>query len=163
MDRVGDSLVFAETYERPGRPGVFGSVVSYIVDKIYLGHNRTPAVKRTLRKLAEDFERTGGIGLNFGAGGSERRPNMVNLDVYLNDTMHVVYDGRSIPFEDETFDLVMSQEVFEHIPDCQAALDEVARVMKMAASSTSSYPSRSAITACHTTTGASAGSGSSSS
>ena len=59
MDRVGDSLVFAETYERPGRPGVFGSVVSYIVDKIYLGHNRTPAVKRTLRKLAEDFERTG--------------------------------------------------------------------------------------------------------
>lgn len=35
-----------------------------------------------------------------------------------------------LPFEDETFDLVVSHEVFEHIPDVAAALAEVRRVLK---------------------------------
>ena len=35
-----------------------------------------------------------------------------------------------LPFEDDTFDLVASYEVFEHIPDVAAALEEIRRVLK---------------------------------
>jgi SAM-dependent methyltransferase len=40
------------------------------------------------------------------------------------------YDGKRLPFADRTFDTVMSIQVFEHTPDPQGVLDEMARVVK---------------------------------
>lgn len=37
----------------------------------------------------------------------------------------------AMEFEDNTFDLVVSHEVFEHLPDVDAALAEIKRVMKL--------------------------------
>ena len=39
-------------------------------------------------------------------------------------------DLQNIPFEDKTFDVVISEEVMEHIEDYNKALDEVYRVLK---------------------------------
>jgi SAM-dependent methyltransferase len=39
-------------------------------------------------------------------------------------------DGAALPFEDETFSTVVSFDVFEHIPDSDAHLAEVRRVLK---------------------------------
>ena len=39
-------------------------------------------------------------------------------------------DGRRLPFPDETFDYVISNCTIEHIPDDEAALREMARVLK---------------------------------
>lgn len=39
-------------------------------------------------------------------------------------------DGTSLPFPDRTFDVVVSLDVFEHIPDPDAHLVEVRRVLK---------------------------------
>lgn len=39
-------------------------------------------------------------------------------------------DGAQLPFRDQTFDLVVSFDVFEHIPDSDAHLREVARVLR---------------------------------
>ncbi len=41
-----------------------------------------------------------------------------------------VYDGSQIPFPDETFDVVFSSNALEHIPSCEALLQEMRRVMK---------------------------------
>jgi SAM-dependent methyltransferase len=38
--------------------------------------------------------------------------------------------GTSLPFPDRTFDIVMSFDVFEHIPDSDAHLQEVSRVLR---------------------------------
>lgn len=42
----------------------------------------------------------------------------------------VYYDGRHIPFEDETFDSVLCSEVFEHLFAIRELLPEIARVTK---------------------------------
>lgn len=131
--RIGEALVFAPFVEVGKVPGTFGRFAAFVVDRIYLGHNRSRAVRRTLGALTAELAQSGGVGLNFGSGLSDRRPNIVNLDIYYTDTVDVVYDGSVLPFEDESFDFVMSQEVFEHIPDCHAALREVSRVMKKGA------------------------------
>jgi SAM-dependent methyltransferase len=39
-------------------------------------------------------------------------------------------DGVALPFPDEWFDVVVSLDVFEHIPDSDGHLDEVRRVLK---------------------------------
>jgi SAM-dependent methyltransferase len=47
-----------------------------------------------------------------------------------NESVDVFYDGRKIPFEDDTFDSVFSSEVFEHIFNLEEILPEIKRVMK---------------------------------
>jgi ubiquinone/menaquinone biosynthesis C-methylase UbiE len=42
----------------------------------------------------------------------------------------LVADATALPFEDASFDLVLSQNVFHHIPDWRAAAEEVARVIR---------------------------------
>jgi ubiquinone/menaquinone biosynthesis C-methylase UbiE len=39
-------------------------------------------------------------------------------------------DAGKLPFADASFDLVIAQNVFHHVPDWRAAADEVARVMR---------------------------------
>ncbi len=41
-----------------------------------------------------------------------------------------VANGQHLPFEDESFDKVICSEVLEHIPDYQAVIKEIARVLK---------------------------------
>lgn len=41
-----------------------------------------------------------------------------------------IYDGRTLPFDDGCFDVVVSSNVLEHIPDLQKTLSEIHRVMK---------------------------------
>jgi SAM-dependent methyltransferase len=41
-----------------------------------------------------------------------------------------IYDGKKIPFGDDTFDLVVSNCVFEHLPDLEANLSEIWRILK---------------------------------
>ncbi len=40
------------------------------------------------------------------------------------------YDGETFPFEDESFDMVISTQVLEHVPNPQLILNEMARVCK---------------------------------
>jgi SAM-dependent methyltransferase len=42
------------------------------------------------------------------------------------------YDGKRIPFADQSFDVVSCVEVIEHVPDYDAFLDELARVARRA-------------------------------
>lgn len=41
-----------------------------------------------------------------------------------------IYDGRTLPFPDDYFDVVFSSNVLEHIPDLATTFSEVQRVMK---------------------------------
>jgi len=47
-----------------------------------------------------------------------------------NEEIDVFYDGKTIPFENDTFDSVLSSEVFEHVFNLSELLCEINRVMK---------------------------------
>ena len=49
-------------------------------------------------------------------------------------------EGDRIPFEDKSFDLVLSNQVFEHVPDMDIALAEIARVLKPAGVAVNVFP-----------------------
>jgi SAM-dependent methyltransferase len=74
-----------------------------------------------------------GLTLDFGAGiQSEDRlyPHVVNLDAIHFRNVDVVNSCRRLPFRDETFTAVVSQAVFEHVPEPFFAAAELLRVLK---------------------------------
>jgi SAM-dependent methyltransferase len=66
-------------------------------------------------------------------GGGDRcygDPRVINLEMTDYPTVDVVGSVLDLPFEDDTFDVILSQAVLEHVPDPQRAVDEMARVLK---------------------------------
>ncbi len=52
------------------------------------------------------------------------------LDYGSEDSPDVRWDGRTMPFADDTFDSAMLTEVLEHVPDVVVLLNEVRRVLR---------------------------------
>jgi len=72
-----------------------------------------------------------GLVLDMGSGSPSRGfYNVVHLDLFAYDEVDVVTDGTGLPFADETFDAVLSEAVLEHVPDPQAYMAELVRVLK---------------------------------
>jgi SAM-dependent methyltransferase len=49
---------------------------------------------------------------------------------HLNEQIDIFYDGKHIPFVDETFDSIFCSEVFEHVFNLDEVLEELNRVLK---------------------------------
>jgi ubiquinone/menaquinone biosynthesis C-methylase UbiE len=85
---------------------------------------------------------TGFFLLNLIQSGVARRgsmtdlsPGMVNVAVRNGQSLGLDIDGRvadaeGIPYDDDTFDLVVGHAVLHHIPDVELALHEVLRVLR---------------------------------
>jgi SAM-dependent methyltransferase len=72
-----------------------------------------------------------GLVLDMGSGSPSRGfYNVVHLDLFAYDQVDVVTDGAALPFADETFDAVLSEAVLEHVPDPDAYMRELVRVLK---------------------------------
>lgn len=64
---------------------------------------------------------------------SEVVASCVSIDVRRHpESRHpvTIYDGRTIPFEDSSFDVIFSSNVLEHVIDLDGLLGECARVLK---------------------------------
>lgn len=72
--------------------------------------------------------------LNIGCGRCVYKvPNVINVDAVKNDGINLVQnlDGsKPLPFEDETFDLIIANHVLEHLPNWWETFKEMARVLK---------------------------------
>ena len=54
----------------------------------------------------------------------------ITCDLINNKEIDVVCDAHNLPFDPESFDLVMCQEVLEHLENPQLAINEMYRVLK---------------------------------
>ena len=72
--------------------------------------------------------------LNVGCGKSVYpAPNVVNLDACSGEGVNVVWDlsKTPLPFETDSFDLIIANHVIEHIPGWFECFKELARIVKV--------------------------------
>ena len=113
---------------RPGRTNAFYFVRNALFKKI--------------KQLAPQLP---GRLLDFGCGSKPYEKLFTNAAEYIgidfeneghphaNESIDILYDGKTIPFPDEHFDSVFSSEVFEHIFNLEEIIPEIKRVMKKGA------------------------------
>lgn len=100
-------------------------------------------IARTLliTNLQKQFGVLNGRMMDFGCG-SKPYKSLIKVDEYIgvdymgeghsheNEQIDVFYDGKTIPIESDSFDSVLTTEVFEHVFNLEDILDEINRVMK---------------------------------
>ena len=101
------------------------------------------------KNLSVDMEKKRALDFGCGAGGltyriAERCSEAAGIDIEQYKIDHanqqrerlgtnvefVCYDGETIPFEDNSFDLIFCIDVAEHLPRLEHYLSELARVLK---------------------------------
>lgn len=98
--------------------------------------------RNILKGIYENKHYMSGRLLDFGCGSKpykalfDKVTDYVGLDFnneghsHENEEIDFFYDGKTIPFEPESFDCILSTEVFEHIFNLEELLKELNRVLK---------------------------------
>lgn len=102
---------------------------SRFVKAVYADHNSSRAVVDRIQSLLERFGDSGTM-LNIGAGQTRLHPRMKNMEIEPGPGIDLVGSVLDLPFEDDSVDLVVTQEVLEHVPEPLTALKEIRRVLK---------------------------------
>ncbi len=100
-------------------------------------------IRRGLNKIIKNeaplFD---GILLDFGCGSKPYQSYFTNVTKYIgvdidarghgheNENVDIYYDGVTLPFEDHSFDVVFTSEVFEHVDNLDEIFLEITRVLK---------------------------------
>lgn len=106
-----------------------GVMQRWLVEHVWAAQKNSSAVRRGLERVLRGM-RPDAWGLNLGSGETRFGERVLNLDLYRSKNIDIVNTGASLPFLDESLDLVISQEVLEHVssPACHVA--EVLRVLR---------------------------------
>jgi SAM-dependent methyltransferase len=99
------------------------------VSYIYADHNQSHLVKREIDALFHNIKPDSFV-LNIGSGNSRIHPIVKNLDIIAGENVDIVSSAEKIPLNDETVDLIITQEAFEHIADPQKSIQEAYRILK---------------------------------
>lgn len=124
------ALVHRDAPDRPPPPsGRTAGMKEWVVRYVYAAQNRSRVVRSAIAELV------GGLteaqwGLNFGAGSTRFHSQILNLDICHGPRSDIVNAGDELPFRDDALDLVISQEVLEHLEDPVLWIQEIHRVLK---------------------------------
>ena len=100
------------------------------VQYVYADHNNSPSVKKALKPLIKSLNDPGKSGLNIGSGETHLHPNIKNLDIFPGKYVDIVAQAEDIPCENESFDIIITQETLEHVRDPFKAMNEINRLLK---------------------------------
>ena len=106
-----------------------GRLQHYIVNRFYATHKNSKQVSHCIERLLAALPKDG-WGLNLGSGDTTLHPRVINLDVQDSPSVDILTWGTKLPFADNSLDLIISQEVLEHIDDPWHTVREVHRVLR---------------------------------
>lgn len=98
--------------------------------------------KNVYRGVVRHAGKLKGKMMDFGCGSKPYQSLFTSVDEYIgvdyageghsheNEQIDVFYDGKTIPFPENTFDSVLASEVLEHVFNLEEILKELHRVMK---------------------------------
>ena len=101
----------------------------FFIKKIYADHNDAKVIRSALNELLSKLS-TDSIGLNIGAGKTKIDGRIKNLEIESGDGIDYVGSVEKIPCNSDYFDLVITQEVLEHVASPFLAIKEIHRVLK---------------------------------
>ena len=132
----------ADTYDEKWSISYDERCIDYAVGRFRLAAGQQDSAEWPYRRALELGSGTGFFLLNLMQGGVASRgsvtdlsPGMVRTALRNATSLGLDVDGRvadaeRIPYDDDTFDLVVGHAVLHHIPDVPAALREVLRVLR---------------------------------
>jgi SAM-dependent methyltransferase len=86
--------------------------------------------RKKVHQLISRSLKQGGKVLDLGSGGRKLDNQVVNFDVGLFDSVHVVGDACQLPFRERIFSLIIVTAVLEHIKYPQQVVVEIRRCLK---------------------------------
>ena len=108
---------------------------------LFINHNFL--IRKSIKKaIKENATLLQGSLLDFGCGTKPYKPYFTNIKEYTGvdfkiegreeyqKEVDVFYDGKTIPFEDNSFDAILCTEVLEHVFNIEDLLKEFNRVLK---------------------------------
>lgn len=98
------------------------------VGRVYADQKRSPAVRQALGKCLARLQDPG-KGLQIGAAQTRLHSAVFNLDLNYNSELDCCARAESLPFRSGCFELVVAQEVLEHVEGLRSAMSEMRRVL----------------------------------
>lgn len=98
------------------------------VRTVYASHNDSAPVQEALRRCLGELS-DGKVGLNVGAGATRLHPAIINYDLIAGPAIDCTGRAERLPFADNSFSVVISQETLEHVADPFEAVREIHRTM----------------------------------
>jgi len=68
--------------------------------------------------------------LNIGSGIHRYRKDQTNIDIFPDAEVDVIADATALPIASNSVDAVVCEYLLEHVPNPQAVIDEILRVLK---------------------------------
>lgn len=119
---VSDSLDKIKTFFKNFQ--AFYDFLIYIISPQY--PSRYFFLKRVLSKRKDKKE----VIVNLGSGYTDLREDIINVDLIPYKPVNVVCDITKLPFKDNSVDQIINIAVLEHVPNPQAVIAEIYRVLK---------------------------------
>ena len=101
----------------------------YVVKKIYADHNDYKVVKNSINSLIHNLPNDF-IGLNIGSGDTSIHANIKNIEISFAKNIDLVGSIERLPILDNKIDIIIAQEVLEHVKDPWGSVLEIERVLK---------------------------------
>ena len=93
---------------------IFYKIKCIYVRHVYADHNDSTIVKKKLSEILKRQDENAKI-INIGSGNSRIDKRIINIDVQDGPQVDIVADAKDIKLPDNSVDLIISQETFEHI------------------------------------------------
>lgn len=97
---------------------------------IYIISPQYPSRYFFLKKVLSRTKDSNEIIVNLGSGYTDLREDIINVDIIPYKPVNIVCDITQLPFKDNSVDQIINIAVLEHVPDPQAVIAEIYRVLK---------------------------------